>query len=68
MIELIFVVCLSAQPSTCEEKALQFVDMPMMGCMTGGQAVLARWVNEHEGWEIQSWGCRHVRVGEDRNA
>ena len=52
--------CLSTEPDTCEEKALQFVDVSMMACMTGGQPVLAQWVGDNPGWEIQSWGCRQV--------
>jgi hypothetical protein len=64
---LFFVACLSTHPTTCEDKALQFVDISMMACMIGGQPLLAQWVNEHPGWEIERWSCRQIRVGADRS-
>ena len=60
MIELAFVVCLSAAPTTCENRALQFTDLTPTACVMGAQPQLAQWVGEHPGWNIQRWSCRPV--------
>lgn len=58
MIELAFVACLIAEPSTCEDKAMQFVDVPMTACVMAAQPLLAAWASEHPGWAIRRWACR----------
>lgn len=63
MIEIVFVVCLSAEPETCSNKELQFSDMSMMACVMCAQPVLAQWVTEHPGWELQRWTCQPVGSG-----
>lgn len=60
MIELIFVVCLAASPTSCEDKAMQFPDINVMTCTLGAQPQLAQWVNEHPGWRVQRWTCRPI--------
>jgi hypothetical protein len=65
MIELVFVVCLSADPTTCERRALQFTDVSTTTCALGAQPELARWAGEHPGWRIQRWTCRPVALGRD---
>lgn len=65
MIELIFVVCLSATPTTCENRAMQFVDMTTTTCVMGAQPTLAQWVNEHPGWQIRRWTCRSLESGRE---
>jgi hypothetical protein len=64
MMELIFVVCLSSDPTACDRKAMQFSDMSMMACVVCAQPVLAQWTNEHPGWDIQRWVCQPA--GSDR--
>lgn len=65
MIELIFVVCLSAVPTTCERRAMQFMDITVMTCNFGAQPELARWASEHPGWRIQRWTCQPAQPGTD---
>lgn len=65
MIELIFVACLSAIPTTCERRAMQFTDVTVMTCTFGAQPELARWVNEHPGWQIRRWTYQAMRPGSD---
>jgi len=68
MIELVFIACLAAQPATCEERALTFVDTPgVMDCLFTAQPRLARWSESHPDWRIARWRCgpagaRGVRI------
>ena len=36
MIELLFVTCLSADPQSCRERSLPFIDMGVTACMIHG--------------------------------
>jgi hypothetical protein len=65
MIELVFVACLSAQPATCENRAMQFTDVSVTTCTLGAQPQLAQWVNEHPGWLIRRWTCQPLVLGRD---
>lgn len=65
MIELVFVVCLSAAPANCERHAMQFADLTVMACMAGAQPQLARWVGDHPGWRIQRWTCQPLGTEHD---
>lgn len=65
MIELVFVVCLSASPTSCEDRAMQFSDVSLMACTLGAQPHLAQWINEHPGWQIQRWTCQPLELGID---
>ena len=64
MIELIFVTCLSLSPQDCETRSLLYTDISPMACLMGAQPELAKWVNSHPGYSIQSWRCQAIRVGE----
>lgn len=64
MIELLFVACLSAQPDVCEERSMLYTDITPASCMFGAQPALATWVAGHPAWEISSWRCRAVMLGE----
>lgn len=65
MIELVFIVCLSADPATCERRALQFTDVSTTTCVIAAQPELARWAGEHPDWRIQRWTCQPIRLGRD---
>jgi hypothetical protein len=65
MIELLFVACLSAAPTTCEDRSMQFTDLTTMTCLLGAQPHLARWAGEHPGWRIQRWTCRPLGAGRE---
>ncbi len=61
MIELIFVVCLSATPTNCEERSLLYTDISPMTCLMGAQPELAKWTQSHTRWQIERWRCAVVR-------
>ncbi|MEH6776029.1 MAG: hypothetical protein V7668_19050 [Cereibacter changlensis] len=58
MIELMFVVCMSASPQDCEKKSLYYNDISHQACMLGAAPTLAKWVGEHPQWQLQRWACR----------
>lgn len=59
MFELVFIACLIKQPDRCEERSLQFVDMPgVMACMATAQPQLAAWTEQHPRWQVTGWSCR----------
>ena len=64
MIELVFVACLSAAPTSCEDRALQFSDISLLTCNFGAQPQIAQWVNEHPSWQIQRWTCQPIEAGQ----
>lgn len=65
MIELLFVVWLDASPTTCERRAMQFVDVSPMACAMGAQPLLAQWAEEHPGWQVRRWTCQPGNVRRD---
>lgn len=58
MIELAFIACLAAAPTTCRNESLLFVDVPLVICVQRGQIELASWTEKHPGWVVQKWLCR----------
>lgn len=61
MIELIFVACLIANPSACEEKTLSYVQEGTgdrsAACLVRAQPELAAWAGTHPAFHIVSWRC-----------
>lgn len=64
MIELLFVACLSGAPDSCQQRSLLFTDITPMTCMMGAQPTLAKWVETHPNFTIQSWKCQMVSFAE----
>ena len=61
MIELVFIACLISSPDRCEERGLQFINVPSpMACMMSAQPQLARWAERNPKWEVARWRCRFV--------
>lgn len=61
MFELVFIACLISTPDRCEEKALQYVNVPStQACLHGAQPQLAKWTMEHPRWRVAKWHCRPV--------
>lgn len=59
MMELVFVACLLSAPDRCEERSLQYVDVPsVMTCVMGAQPQLAEWAEAHPNWRVARWKCR----------
>lgn len=66
MIELIFLACVANTPNSCEEHAMQYINITPMTCLIGAQPQLAKWTNEHPNWTVKSWKCQHVSQREVR--
>ena len=64
MIELLFVACLAASPENCSERSLVYTDITPAMCLMGAQPELAKWINAHPNYRIQSWKCRQVSFAE----
>ena len=64
MIELLFVACLSASPTDCEERSLIFTDVTPRQCLMGAQPELAKWVSTHPQWQITRWRCQNLQTAE----
>lgn len=63
MIQLVFVACLNANSTYCEERHLLFVEnMSPMACMMQAQPELAKWANEHPKWKVSKWRCQNDDV------
>ena len=60
MIELIFVTCLSASPTDCQERSLLYTDISPMTCLMDAQPELAKWVQSHPSWKVANWRCAPV--------
>lgn len=60
MIELLFVVCLTAQPDSCSERSLAFVGISPLRCVSGAPPELARWAEAHPAYRIARWRCRDL--------
>ena len=60
MIELLFVVCMSAAPENCEQRSMVYNGMSPMTCLRAAQPELATWVDTHPKWRIVSWKCRPI--------
>ncbi len=58
MTELFFVVCLATSPDVCEQQSLHYPNLNARACLFQAQPQLARWANEHPGWEVERWSCR----------
>ncbi len=65
MIELVFVVCLSTAPTTCERQTMLFVEGSWASCIFDAQPQMARWIGAHPGWRVTRWSCGPRRPGHD---
>lgn len=64
MIELVFMVCQIANPSTCKDVRLSFVEqfVSVQACMFNGQVEIAKWVETHPDWQVTKWGCARAGI------
>ena len=64
MIELLFVTCMAAEPSNCQDRSLLFTEeIGLMTCMVHAQGQLAGWVASHPRETIREWRCQKIRAG-----
>jgi hypothetical protein len=64
MIELVFSVCMLAQPQTCKDVHMTFLEQKVSAaqCMMNGQFQMAEWVNTHPEWKIERFKCQAVQT------
>ena len=55
MIEILALVCTMQAPLQCKDVKLVFAaeSVTPFSCMLYGQVELAKWKNEHPGWEVK---------------
>ena len=58
MIELVITVCLIASSGSCREERPGFSGDSLLSCMTQGQFLAARWLEEHPAWQMTRWRCQ----------
>ena len=61
LVELILTVCTLAQPESCEERHLAFVDGggSLTQCMSQAPPAMAEWATQHPGRKIVKWRCSY---------
>lgn len=58
MVELVFIVCLLAQPSECQRVQPSFVGpMPVAACRRSGMIYALQWLEDHPRWKLHGWRC-----------
>ena len=64
MIELVFSVCMMAQPQTCKDVHMTFLEQQATPaqCMMNGQFQMAEWLGTHPHWKIERFKCEKVRT------
>jgi hypothetical protein len=62
MIELVFVACLAASPSDCEERNLIYDGITALTCIIAAQRELATWAEQNPGHTIAGWSCRRPQL------
>ncbi|WP_159710337.1 hypothetical protein [Geminicoccus flavidas] len=64
MTELVLIACLLS--GGCKEIRLSYdaQEVSLMACTLYGQAEVARWQTQHQGWRVRSWRCDRARPDE----
>ena len=60
MIELLVAVCQINNPNTCKDVSLIFSAEALtpMQCVMRAEPQIAKWINEHPGWQTKRFTCR----------
>ncbi len=63
MFELVFLACLSTNPSHCKDFQLTYMGNPPLPtqCMRFGQPELAKWNAGNPNWHIKKFKCGRVK-------
>jgi hypothetical protein len=60
LVELILTVCTLAQPESCQERHLSFVDLgSLMQCLKEAPPAIAQWAYNHPGQRVARWRCSY---------
>lgn len=58
MVQIVFLFCLIASPTQCEEHRLPGIALNTMNeCMTNGQTMAITWLDDHPKWALSRWRC-----------
>jgi hypothetical protein len=58
MFELVLIVCLAtSSPDSCREERPGYEGLTVVSCMTQGQMLAARWLQEHPALTLRRWRC-----------
>jgi hypothetical protein len=58
LVDLIFIACSLASPTSCHEQHLLFQSQgSLKACVMQAQPYLAQWVGEHPGFRIARYHC-----------
>jgi len=61
LMELVFIVCATAQMSVCQEQHLQFeANESLRQCAMGAPPYIAQWIGEHPKWTAVRWHCEYA--------
>lgn len=60
MIQLLFVTCMAAAPTHCQDHRLILGDISPTQCLSVAQPELARWMETHPDLRIRRWHCSAV--------
>jgi hypothetical protein len=63
MLELVLIVCLSAEPDRCETIYLrEGGPASMMQCLFSGAKEAAKWAGDHPGYVVKRWNCGYQKA------
>lgn len=63
LLELVLIVCLSAEPDRCQTIYLREGGPgSMMQCLFNGAKQAAKWAEEHPGYVVRRWTCGQPRA------
>lgn len=54
---LVLLICLAIEPTSCRSEILLDVAPAPMGCLTAAPAAIALWNEAHPDWEVRRWRC-----------
>jgi hypothetical protein len=58
MVQIVFVFCMLASPAQCQEQRIPGVEVASINeCMTNGQSIAIRWLEDHPKWMLARWRC-----------
>jgi hypothetical protein len=57
MVQIVFVFCLLASPTQCQEQRAPSESLSMMGCIVDGERLALFWLADHPKWTLARWRC-----------
>jgi hypothetical protein len=57
MVQIVFVFCLLASPTQCQEKRAPSASLSVMECIMDAQRQAQFWLADHPEWSLARWRC-----------